>query len=187
MQRFLSLDDAGVFRVVIATRGRTLSEEDVRGLVATKAARFMDLFGRTFRTFPGAEELVDRRAKLGPVGIVSGAFRAEIAFALDRMGVADRVSFIVSAESVRAPKPDPAPFEAAVKELAKIGGAESHGGPVVVEDSPGGVRSAKKAGLRCVAVTHSRSADELRKAGADAVVDNLAALTDALLDGSRAG
>jgi beta-phosphoglucomutase-like phosphatase (HAD superfamily) len=181
MGRFLSLDDAGVFRAVIATRGRTLSEEDVRSLVAAKAARFMALFGETFRAFPGAAELVERRAALGPVGIVSGALEPEITFALGRMGIAASVAFVISAEKVRAPKPDPAPFEAALKELAARGHA---GRAVVVEDSPGGVRAAKKAGLRCVAVAHSRGEDELRRAGADAVAKELGALTDALLDGT---
>jgi beta-phosphoglucomutase-like phosphatase (HAD superfamily) len=53
----------------------------------------------------------------------------------------------------------------------------------VVEDSAGGVLSAKRAGLRCIAVAHSVSREELVRAGADAVVGDLFALTDALLDG----
>jgi phosphoglycolate phosphatase-like HAD superfamily hydrolase len=45
------------------------------------------------------------------------------------------------------------------------------------------VASAKKAGLRCVAVAHSCGHDELARAGADAVAADLAALTDLLLEG----
>ncbi len=179
VQRFLSLDDASVFRSVIARRGQTLSEDDVRSLVAAKAVRFMDRFGAAFRVFPGAAELVTRRAALGIVGIVSGALEHEIVSALERMGVRSKVAFVVSAESCAESKPDPAPFLAALKELAGRGvGANA----IVVEDSIGGVRSAKSAGLRCVAVTHSYPREELLRAGADAVVDDLASLTDGILD-----
>jgi beta-phosphoglucomutase len=180
VERFLSLDDASVFRAVIARRGRTLSEEDVRSLVAAKAVRFMEVFGPSCCVFPGAEDLVARRASLGPVGIVSGALEREIVFALEKMGVRAHISFIVSAESSAASKPDPAPFLAAIKEL---GGAATTAEAVVVEDSIGGVLAAKRAGLRCVAVTHSYPRDELLRAGADATVDDLLSLTDALLDG----
>jgi beta-phosphoglucomutase len=56
-------------------------------------------------------------------------------------------------------------------------------GVTVVEDSVGGVLSAKGAGLRCLAVTHSYPRAELERVGADAVVDGLKELTDALIEG----
>jgi beta-phosphoglucomutase-like phosphatase (HAD superfamily) len=111
---------------------------------------------------------------------VSGALHEEITFALDRMGLRDAVRFIVSAEQTTAPKPDPAPYLVGIEALRRLG---HEGGVVVLEDSPGGVTSAKKAGLRCVAVTHSCGEDELSRAGADAVVADLLALTDTLLEG----
>jgi beta-phosphoglucomutase len=179
LERYISLDDAGVFRAALS-RERTLREEEVRALVDAKHPRFLARFADTFRVFPGAAELLVRRAERGPVGIVSGALYEEITFALDRMGVRDSVGFIVSAEHTAAHKPDPAPYLLAMEELRHLG----HGGGVVVlEDSPGGVLSAKKAGLRCVAVAHSCGHDELARAGADAVIGDLVSLTDALLEG----
>src|SRR5271165_5719213 len=71
--RYLSLDDAGGFRAVLSRGGRTLREEEVRSLVTAKNPRFMARFEESFRVFPGAVELVRRRASLGPVAIVSGA------------------------------------------------------------------------------------------------------------------
>jgi beta-phosphoglucomutase-like phosphatase (HAD superfamily) len=179
--RYLSFDDAGVFRSLITKRNATLSEVEVRSLIAAKGARFMERFGSSFRVFPGAEALVARRASLGTVGIVSGALEHEIAFALEKMGVSGRVSFIVSAESTPASKPDSAPYLAAMKKLGSVDPADV----VVVEDSIGGVVSAKGAGLRCVAVAHSCVPDDLVRAGADAVAQDLSALTDDVLDGSR--
>jgi beta-phosphoglucomutase len=179
-ERYLSLDDAGVFRVALSRRQQTLREEDVRALVEAKHPRFLARFANSFRVFPGATELLARRAARGPVGIVSGALQEEITFALDRMSLRDAVRFIVSAERAAASKPDPAPYLLGLDELRSRG---HEGGVVVLEDSPGGVASAKAAGLRCVAVTHSCARAELIAAGADAVVDDLFSLTDALLEG----
>ena len=178
--RYLSLDDAGVFRAALSRRQRTLREEEVRSLVEAKHPRFLARFADAFRVFPGARELLARRAERGPVGIVSGALLEEITFALDRMGLRDAVRFIVSAERTTASKPDPAPYLLGMDELGRLG---HDGGVVVLEDSPGGVVSAKKAGLRCVAVTHSCEKGELHAAGADAVTADLLSLTDALLEG----
>jgi beta-phosphoglucomutase-like phosphatase (HAD superfamily) len=181
-ERYLSLDDAGVFRDVLSERGgRAPPEQQVRALVEAKSPRFLERFAQSFRAFPHAAELVTRRAARGPVGIVSGALAREIAFALEKMGVASAVSFVVSAECTSGSKPDPAPYLLAREELRRLGHATG-AGAVVVEDSLGGVTSAKRAGLRCVAVSHSCVAEELARAGADAVVADLASLTDALLE-----
>jgi HAD superfamily hydrolase (TIGR01509 family) len=180
--RFLSLDDAGVFRALLSHSGGTLREEEVRALVAAKSPRFMARFEEAFRTFPGAVDLLLRRARLGPVGIVSGALEREIEFALEKMGVRREIAFVVSADNGAASKPDPLPYQLAVSKLRALG---HPGKAVAIEDSIGGVTSAKRAGLRCVAVAHSYSRVELERAGADAIAADLADLTDAILDGGE--
>jgi beta-phosphoglucomutase len=179
VERYMSLDDAGVFREALLTSGRTPTEEQVRALVEAKCPRFLARFAASFHVFPGAPEIIARRAARGPVGIVSGALEREIAFALEKMGLAARVSFVVSAERTSRSKPDPAPYLLALEQLRALGHAA---GAVVIEDSLGGVISAKRAGLRCVAVAHTYSAEELADAGADAVVADLPSLSDELLE-----
>ncbi|HEX4627444.1 MAG TPA: HAD family phosphatase, partial [Gemmatimonadales bacterium] len=176
---YLSLDDAGVFRSVLSRSAVTLQEDEVRRLVTAKAPSFMARFEEAFRAFPGAAQLVARRAARGPVGVVSGALEREIEFALRKMGVRACVSFVVSAERAPASKPDPSSFLLAIEELGRLAHT---GGAVVVEDSIGGVTAAKRAGLRCVAVAHSYAREELLSAGADAVVADLDQLTDAVLE-----
>lgn len=178
-RRYMSLDDAGVFRAALAESGRPPPDDEVRALVDEKSPRFLARFAASFVAYPGAAETVLRRAARGPVGIVSGALRGEIAFALEKMGLASQVSFIVSAERTTASKPDPEPYRVALQELRLLG---HQGGAVVIEDSIGGVTSAKCAGLRCVAVAHSYPRAELERAGADAVVADLASVTDELLE-----
>jgi beta-phosphoglucomutase len=178
-ERYLSLDDVGVLREVLSSAGRAPQASELAALVEAKSPCFLRRFAESFRVFPGAVELIARRAARGPVGIVSGALEHEIVFALDRMGVAADISFIVSAERTATGKPDPAPYRLAIDELRALG---PYAAAVVVEDSLGGVTSAKRAGLRCVAVAHSYGAEALTLAGADAVVADLASLTDALLE-----
>jgi beta-phosphoglucomutase-like phosphatase (HAD superfamily) len=184
-EKYLSLDDASVFRAVLLGAGRGAEDSHVHALVEAKSPRFLARFAESFRVFPGAAELVVRRAARGPVGIVSGALKGEIVFALDKMGVAGAVSFIISAERTTASKPDPAPYCLALEELRALRGRSTPTAldAVVVEDSLGGVISAKRAGLRCVAVAHSYAPEELLNAGADVVVADVASLTDALLEG----
>ena len=178
-ERYMSLDDAGVFRLALAVEGRAPPEDEVRALVEAKSPRFLVRFAETFRAYPGAAEIVARRAARGPVGIVSGALEPEIVFALEKMGLSGAISFVVSAERTLASKPDPAPYLLALEELRLLDHAR---GAVVLEDSLGGIVSAKRAGLRCIAVAHSYSRDELLRAGADAVVSDLASATDVLLE-----
>jgi HAD superfamily hydrolase (TIGR01509 family) len=179
-ERYMSHDDAGVFRAVLARAGHTVQEEQVRAFVEAKSPRFLARFAERFRVFPGAVELIERRAQRGIVGIVSGALEREILFALERMGTLHKVDLVVSADRGTASKPDPAPYQLAMKELRALGHVE---GSVVVEDSVGGVLSAKNAGLRCIAVTHSYPREQLMRVGADAVVDDLESLTDEVLEG----
>jgi HAD superfamily hydrolase (TIGR01509 family) len=178
-ERYLALDDANVFRAVLSKSGKTLREEEVRALVSAKSPRFLARFEQGFRVFPGAAELVARRAARGPVAIVSGALEHEIEFALRKMGVRDHFELIVSAEHTPTSKPDPGPFLFALEKMRTAAGAVR---AVVIEDSTGGVTAAKRAGLRCIAVTHTYAAKTLLEAGADAAVADLPSITDDLLE-----
>lgn len=176
-EKYLGFDDVGAFRAMLKDAGHEVTDAVVAQLVVAKTPAYFRRIETALRIFPGAAELVRRRADVGVVGIVSGALRPEIEHALAQMGVADRVAFIVSAEDTSACKPDPEGFVAGRARLPV--GARV----VVVEDSVAGVQAAKAAGLRCVAVTHSYPRDALVLAGADLVVDQLAQLDDDVLDG----
>jgi len=77
----------------------------------------------------------------------------------------------VTASDIRRGKPDPEPY---------VIGVETMGFPaadcIVVEDAPAGVMSARAAGTRVIAVRTTAKDEELRKAGANWIVDNLASV-----------
>lgn len=181
-ERYLGFDDAGAFRAMLVDAGRSPTAADVAKLVEAKKPIYMErAFGAGgLVVFDGAPELVERRARLGRVGIVSGALRHEIEHALQAMRVRASVSFIVSAEDTTECKPHPQGYRLALRAL----GVEDGGGVVVLEDSLAGVAAAKHAGLRCAAVATSYPEAQLRKAGADVVVASLRELDDALFDGA---
>jgi beta-phosphoglucomutase len=178
-ERYLGFDDAGAFRAILIDAGRAPTEDEIRALVLAKKPRYMERIEGGLSIFPGAAELVRRRAALGPVAIVSGALEHEIRFCLARMQVDREIAFIVAADHCRASKPDPEGYLLATAELAR----RARGATVVaIEDSLAGVVAAKRAGLRCVGVGHSYATSELTQVGADAVADTIASVTDAMFD-----
>jgi beta-phosphoglucomutase-like phosphatase (HAD superfamily) len=100
----------------------------------------------------------------------------EIRRTLERVDLARHFSAIVGAEDTPASKPAPDPYQRAVALLGTV----LHEPPlqpshcVAIEDSRWGLESARAAGLRTVAVTHSYEASEL--AIADLIIPSLAEL-----------
>ena len=180
-ERYLGYDDLGAVRAMLADAGRAASEAEVAEIARAKQPFYMRRAEQSLVVFQGAADLVRARARHGPVGIVSGALRPEIAFALRRMSLDDAVSFIVSAEDTTRCKPDPMGYEAAIAWLSERIGPKPARRAIVIEDSLAGIQSAKAAGLPCLAVAHSYPEAQLISAGADAVAPSLSAVDDALL------
>ncbi len=95
----------------------------------------------------GAVDAVRRLAERWPLGLASSSNRPLIDLALARLGVADLFRATVSSEEVERGKPAPDVYLEAARRL---------GVPperiVAVEDSANGIRAAKAAGMRAVAV-----------------------------------
>jgi len=182
VERYLGFDDIGAIRSMLADAGRTAGDAEVAALVDAKRPSYMRRAEAGLVVFEGAAEVVRRRAAKGPVAIVSGALRDEIAFALRRMGIGDLLDIVISAEDTPRCKPDPMGYELGIDALAARIGKEAARRALVIEDSLAGVESAKRARLACVAVAHSYPEDRLREAGADAVVGRIADVSEALID-----
>ena len=117
--------------------------------------------------FPGALELLRSISPRVPVAICSGALRSDIMPVVHQHALKSHLQHIVSAEDTPKSKPDPAPYLHTLKLLACVEPAQA----VAIEDTPAGIRSAKKAGLQVLAVTNSFPSSELTEA--DAITDSL--------------
>ena len=170
----LGYDDEGVFRFIAAERGWTLDAAEMTRLIGEKGQVFERMIAEDDVLYPGARECVETLARVFPLGIASGALAHEIRAFLDGARLGTHFRFIVGSGDTPRSKPAPDPYRRA---------AELHGCPpgtcVAIEDSRWGIESAKGAGLRCVAITHTYSRDDLTSA--DVVIDSLAEFTPELI------
>jgi beta-phosphoglucomutase-like phosphatase (HAD superfamily) len=172
--KYLGYDDAGAFRHVLGDRGRRTDEGLIAALVAEKLAAFPDILNGQHVLFPGAADCVRRFAAHVPLAIASGALSQDIDLVLAGTGLRESFLVVVGAEQTPQSKPHPDPYLRAVRLLQERGAippGDVAGGCVAIEDSRWGIRSAKTAGLRCIAVTTSYAAHELDEA--DLVVGSL--------------
>ncbi len=97
---------------------------------------------------PGILDYIRTAQLLGiRVGIASSSTRSWVLPKLDQIGLANCFDTIVCRDDVGSVKPDPASYLAAVANLdADVEDA------FALEDSPHGVKAAKRAGLYCIAV-----------------------------------
>lgn len=163
-QKYLGLDDRGCFIASFADIGdEDLSRDPdrVNQLIARKAGYYLDAIKNDCRLFPGAADLIRRLQSDFPLAIASGALREEIEVVLQSSGLRDYFQIIVAAEDVAVCKPDP---EGYLKALALLGAPIQNDECLVIEDSIAGVQAAKRAGMRCLAVTNSYRAEELSHA-----------------------
>jgi HAD superfamily hydrolase (TIGR01509 family) len=178
--RYLGYDDVGAFRAIAADQNRKVTEGEIASWVVRKAERLEALERGVSVLFPGARDAIARMARSGPIAIASGALRHEITRVLEREQLAALFAAVVAAGDTPASKPDPAPYSKAVELLQQMTGDSLQAGEcVAVEDSHWGLVSAKRAGLRTVAITHSYPANQLGEA--DLVIEHLDELTPELL------
>ena len=126
---------------------------------------------------PGAVEAVERLAARWPLGVASSSNRTLIELALELSGLARHFQAIVSSEEVARGKPAPDVYLEAARRL----GVEP-GRAAAVEDSHAGIRAAKAAGMRVIAIPNrSFPPDEESLAAADVVLASLDELTPAAI------
>ena len=181
--RYLGFDDRGAFRAVFHDNRRTLDDETLAKLIERKAVYYRASIGQRTVIFPGAKELVARLAARFPLAVASGALRDEIELILQSVSLRKHFQVIVSANDVQEGKPQPEIFLKALDGLNRSAGVDRPIGSsecLVVEDSREGILGARRAGMKCLAVTNSHPAEELRAAAA--VVASLADVTIPFLE-----
>jgi beta-phosphoglucomutase len=181
-QQFLDSFGQKNDRILPLWLGADAPSDRVRRVGDAKEAEYRRLAReRGLTALPGAGDWLMRlRAGGWRQAIASSAPRENVDVMLEVLGVRDTIDAIVSAEDVRAGKPDPEVFLAAAARLD----LPPHR-CVVVEDAGVGVEAARRAGMKSIGVS---AAADLQ---ADVVVASLSDLpADAferlLADGSRA-
>jgi HAD superfamily hydrolase (TIGR01509 family) len=180
--RYLGFDDRGAFTSGYRDHDRPLSDAKLADLIDRKAVYYQEAIRNHVTVFPGVKPLVTALAESLPLAVASGALRHEIETILSTISLRRHFRAVVSAEDVQSGKPEPEIF---LKALAALNhsladqSAIAAGDCLVIEDSKEGVRGARRAGMKCLAVTNSHQAEALQEA--TAIVQSLEEVTLARL------
>jgi beta-phosphoglucomutase len=174
--RYLGFDDRGAFTAGFRDNNRPLMDDKLAELIDRKATYYQQAIRDHVVIFPGVKTLVYELAPFVSLAVASGALRREIVTILTTAGLLNYFQALVSAEDVKQGKPEP---EIYLTVLAKLKAGPSPqiepADCVVIEDSKEGIRGARRAGMKCLAVTNSHPAELLGEA--HAVVKSLEEVT----------
>jgi len=175
--KYIHLDDPSVFRAFAADRKIEWAEARVQQLAVSARELFLAEQEDQDILYPGIAELVQILAKRMPLAVVSMGDRRMIEKALLQADVRDCFAASVAAGEVAQPKPDPQAYLRGLELINQARG--THILPdqcAVVEDSAGGVRSGKAAGMTALALLHNQPHATLREAGADRLFNTVSEL-----------
>jgi HAD superfamily hydrolase (TIGR01509 family) len=181
-ERYLGMDDRGCFKAALHDSGRELEESSLQEMIRRKAVYYREFIEKEMRVFAGVSRLIPLLSPRFALAIASGALRSEIELILASIDLRKHFQAIASAEDVKEGKPSPEIF---LKALSLLNEART-GSPIlpseclVIEDSKEGILGASRAGIKCLAVANTYSAQELTQA--DAVVKSLKDVTIPFLE-----
>jgi beta-phosphoglucomutase len=164
---FAGYSDPEIVERILSDTGRH-DPAVARGLLDRRAELYLARAGAGETVHPEVAACVREIAARVPVAVASGAVRVEVEAVLQGTGLRPLMAAVVTADDVAEGKPDPEGYLMALDRLG-VPGSEA----LSFEDTHFGVMAAVAAGMRCVGVGATMSADRLRGAGAEAVVERL--------------
>lgn len=135
--------------------------------------RYRDLITNELFPVQGSADAVRALAKEYPLALVSGSYRSEILWALDRLGVRELFKIILGAEDYPRSKPAPDGYLKAF-DMMNLKPSSI----LVFEDSEAGIASAKSAGANVIAITGTNHFRQ-NHADADHAIPDLRGVTPA--------
>lgn len=167
-QRTFGMNNHGALTVLLGHEpDRALSDE----IGDRKEILFRQLIRGKIQPLPGVRYWLPHLKQMGyRNAVASSAPQANIDAEMDALGLQPYFDAIISSAGMPS-KPDPAVFLLAAQ---RVGVPPER--CTVVEDAIAGVEAAKRAGMRCIAVTTTNPREALARA--DIVVDSLEELKD---------
>jgi beta-phosphoglucomutase family hydrolase len=157
--------------IIRSTLGRNISPDELDAIASEKEENYRRRVTPNIKPLPGVIELISslKRHEL-KMAIASSAPLENIHLITRGLGIDDCFQAVVCNREVAEGKPDPQVFLLAAQKL----GVEPQN-CVVIEDAVAGVTAAKRAGMKCVAVTNSHPPKNLKEA--DLIVNTLEAVS----------
>jgi len=159
------------YQIIPTMAKRELSDSEFQEMSDWKENRYRELIAGKLELLAGAERLIKDLKNSGfALAIGSSTPRSNLEFMLKNLPIEKYFDAMVVGEDVKNGKPAPDTF---LKAAEKLDIAPEY--CVVVEDAVQGLKAAKNAGMAVVAVTTTRSRDDLTIA--DMIVDSLEELS----------
>lgn len=153
--------------IIQNTLGRSMSPDEIDAIADEKEDDFRRRMGQDIKPLPGTIELISSLKEHGiKMAIASSAPVESIQLVTQGLNIDDCFQAIVWGWEVTEGKPSPQGFLLAARRLEV-----EPGNCVVIEDAIAGVTAAKRAGMKCLAVTNTHPKKSLMEA--DLVVDTL--------------
>lgn len=174
----LGMDDRTFVRTAFERAGK-LNNQAIQTVIEAKTKIHRTMIEDELPLFPGVVTFLKTTARHYSLGLTSMANQDEINYVLNRAGLRQLFSIVVTAEDVGVCKPAPDCYLWALEKLNNKR-RTARLLPVlpneclVIEDSPPGIESGREAGMRTLGVTNTVSEAELRAAGAEVVTPSLA-------------
>ena len=167
-QTYLGMDERTCTRLLLEQRDGVSDETQVLRIAERKAELFRAHTARHRPPlFPGVVDFVLAAKACYRLAIASGGRRAQIDDTLAGTAIEHAFDVIVAAEDCPIGKPDPAIYLTACDRLNRNRGSVERIAPsqcVVIEDSLAGIRSARAAGMRVLAVATTYPVEMLNEA-----------------------
>ena len=162
--------------------GSDIQAVEIENVATEKEENFRKMAKGRLQALPGAVELIKALKLHGFLqALGSSAPPENIELITKELKIATFFQVVVSGKDVQEGKPSPLGFLLAADKLGV-----SPQTCVVIEDAIAGVTAAKRAGMHCLAVTHTNPASSLREA--DMILDSLTEITpqdlEKLIDGA---
>ena len=156
--------------IIQSALGKNISPGELDAIADEKEANYRRRVGGNVEPLPGAIELIKSLGEHGiKAAIASSAPLENIELIIRGLDIENCFQAITWGREVTEGKPSPQVFLLSAEKL----GAEPRN-CVVIEDAVAGVTGAKKAGMKCVAVTNSHPRNSLKEA--DLIVETLEAV-----------
>jgi beta-phosphoglucomutase len=165
---YLALDDRGIIEHLYQSHGRLVNAQRRDELIEWKFRAYQEIIRNGLPPMPGAVEFVKKAAADFPLAIASGSLRVEIEHLLSKLGLRESFPVLATADDCARSKPDPEVYLRALERLGQLPSLRSQplraAECLAIEDAPLGVVAAQKAGMKCLALAHSRPLEDLRHA-----------------------
>ncbi len=168
----LGRPDAVAFKELIAEF--RINNGNAEDLISEKTLFYLELIKDNLKIYPGVVELIHRLHQKYTLALTTSSTFDEMETVMDKLQIGRLFKTRVSARDVKHGKPDPEPYLLTAEKL----GVDCED-CLVIEDSENGVRSAKSAGMKCIAITNTEKPHNLQLA--DRIIDRYSEVTEAFV------